>query len=511
MYQHKSVLVASTPFTGKTSLSQLLHDSLLKIDKVNSYLITFSDFRPTIKGFYQFLKEQTNIDFTSESPFAKQDYYLIFDEFQQTYPSTKEEIVSAFFRSELHSKINSERMSDRKNSGRRSRIVSTPETRAMDIILKDYGKVINQLYYDLLSFHGFMKRSFSRTNVNFVCFSSYGDQKSDAQCSTPYNFGARMDSYAYFTDSEINELLQDFLNRSQIKFSDEKESINLLKKFLQELTSFHVGFVASILGHINKFPNIIYSFDTLFKYLYSPKIVRLISTERASPSTFELSLLTNEQKLDLLKLLEYRSLALESSCFYLQFVKSGWLKLDYNTKNVSFPCILSEDVFYMEYYGLVRPKNDEFNNLNEFMLKYLASLPQQFFQKTFSSAKDRPEDILEIFFCHEFYRIAYTFLRQDTFVHGQAQQIEDIGIDGKVDFVIKNGDRCWVVEFLILGDTKIGSQLTNAEDHMNRFKTKYGAFAKYDYLVVDFRPGKGAKFERISIGLFIMIQQVIIN
>jgi hypothetical protein len=41
MSESKSVLIVSTPFTGKTSLSQLLHDNLLNIEKVNSYLINF--------------------------------------------------------------------------------------------------------------------------------------------------------------------------------------------------------------------------------------------------------------------------------------------------------------------------------------------------------------------------------------------------------------------------------------------------------------------------------------
>jgi len=133
------------------------------------------------------------------------------------------------------------------------------------------------------------------------------------------------------------------------------------------------------------------------------------------------------------------------------------------------------------------------------MLHFLSKIPAELLSNTLSVSVDKENVILESMWCHEFYRIAYEFLRKDTFVHSQVQKIGDKQIKGKVDFVLKNGGRLWVVEFLICGNTKAsGMKITSEEEHVERFQGKYRSFSKYDYLVVDFRPGKGAKKELVN-------------
>lgn len=67
-----------------------------------------------------------------------------------------------------------------------------------------------------------------------------------------------------------------------------------------------------------------------------------------------------------------------------------------------------------------------------------------------------------------------------------------------MDFVIKNGNRIWVVEFLICGDDKVTRTKTSADEHVSRFCSKYRNFSQYEYLVVDFRAGRGATHQTVE-------------
>jgi hypothetical protein len=230
--------------------------------------------------------------------------------------------------------------------------------------------------------------------------------------------------------------------------------------------------------------------------LYSPKIIRSVSAERASPSLMELNQLREEEKATLLELLRSESKPINESQYYVQFVKKGWLKLDEGT--VSFPCHFSKEILYLHFYGLNRPIKDEFDSLEQFMFAFLQRLPRNFLATSLSKSIDKSNTLLEIFWCHEFYRISYGLLRQDTYTHGQVQKVENFQIDGKVDFIIKNGDRTWVIEFLICGDDKINRVETEASSHISRFQGKYKVFKQYQYLIIDFRPGKGAKLQTVD-------------
>lgn len=78
------------------------------------------------------------------------------------------------------------------------------------------------------------------------------------------------------------------------------------------------------------------------------------------------------------------------------------------------------------------------------------------------------------------------------------ERIDVVTIDGKVDFVIKNGDRLWVVEFLICGDEKYDRSNSCADEHVERFQKKYRNFSHFEYLVVDFRPGRAAPKQTVQ-------------
>lgn len=138
------------------------------------------------------------------------------------------------------------------------------------------------------------------------------------------------------------------------------------------------------------------------------------------------------------------------------------------------------------------------------MLEFLKHIPLAVFTKSLSQSIGSPT-LLEIFWCHEFYRLGYSLLRQDTFIHGQVQKVDHNEIQGKVDFVVKNGGRIWVIEFLICGDIKVGTNQTETDDHVQRFSDRYKAFNKYDHLVVDFRPGKAALYQQVNLANYWLV------
>jgi hypothetical protein len=74
----------------------------------------------------------------------------------------------------------------------------------------------------------------------------------------------------------------------------------------------------------------------------------------------------------------------------------------------------------------------------------------------------------------------------------------EVGVRGTtsnrhVDFIIRNGHWKWAIEFFINGDK--GEQ---ADEHVNRFTTKYLSLSGYDWVVVDFQQGDCAPKEFIS-------------
>jgi len=139
-----------------------------------------------------------------------------------------------------------------------------------------------------------------------------------------------------------------------------------------------------------------------------------------------------------------------------------------------------------------------FASLPDFMEKFLSKIPPDILRNTVTYSIAQKHTILESFWCHEFYRISYSLLQKDTYVHSNVQKVGKDDIDGKVDYVIKNGpDRTWVIEFLIRGDVKKHGT-TDAQMHIERFSEKYKEFAKYEHLVVDFRPGTCAQKDNVS-------------
>ncbi len=79
-------------------------------------------------------------------------------------------------------------------------------------------------------------------------------------------------------------------------------------------------------------------------------------------------------------------------------------------------------------------------------------------------------------FQSEFYRLGYSLLKDDCFISSEVPVpvTGQRGSSGRVDFVVKNGDRKWAVELLINGDNTVDG-MTQAESHYARFNGKYSS------------------------------------
>lgn len=361
----KSLLIASTPFTGKTSLSILLHNYLIK-SNLKSCLIRLSDYRPKTQSLEDFIVECTGGSLTTLLN-PNEIVYVIFDEFQLTYPSTQKQVVDAYFYSELLERIDIEktedayRLADETQRPKRSKTTNirvSAETRAFEFVCSQHQSLIYKIAFQHENLQRLAKTALSNKYFRLICFSSYGDQKAGSECATPYTFGSKLTKYAYFSNEEMDELLLDFTQRSLLSWFQKPDEVSFLKRYLEERASFHIGFVSSILGHINLKPTELASFSALCDYLNSPKVTLLISTKRATPSETEFNRLTVDEKTALIEVLQKDQVPLVNSKYYLSFVKKGWLKLE--DCKVSFPCLQAKDVFYLEFYGLNRAEKDNF-------------------------------------------------------------------------------------------------------------------------------------------------------
>jgi len=156
------------------------------------------------------------------------------------------------------------------------------------------------------------------------------------------------------------------------------------------------------------------------------------------------------------------------------------------------PSPICKDINYLNIFYKNRPSVDNFaHDLKRFMIAFLNQISSNVLQNTLSISKQN-QTILECLWCDEFYKISYSLLDVNTYVHGEVDKINANTIQGKVDFVIKNG-RTWVIEFLVNGREIHSRGVSEADEHVNRFSGKYKDFNQYEYLVVDFRVGKPAK------------------
>jgi hypothetical protein len=78
----------------------------------------------------------------------------------------------------------------------------------------------------------------------------------------------------------------------------------------------------------------------------------------------------------------------------------------------------------------------------------------------------------------------------------EVQKIQEVKVSGQVDFWI-NATKRWAVEFLIRGELE-NYGVSDAAEHVGRFRGKYAPLSPRESLVVDFRPASYGDYYDIT-------------
>lgn len=348
---HNSVLIASPPFTGKTSLCTLLIGELQRLSQnfVFVDLVTYHPDREDLSTFFERKCGRKYEDiFTSTHPL-----YVLIDEWQKIYPSTIDEVTSCYA------------------SNNPTSIAASHQ-----------------------QFHFHLKAALRNEALKFICFSSYGSEKIGSSSQTPVQFSFKTSDFAFFKEEEIQELLTDFSQRTQLHWIRSNGVPELLHTFLHEVLSYHVGYVARALSEINMHSLSCKDERSLELLLYSKMMLQALSSQRASPSWQDN--LSSNQVNSFKELLRKggRDNFLNSTD-YLFFVRQGWVIL--RDSEISLPCPYSKEILWNHFFGQTRPHTDPFTCLNEFMRTFLKNLSTSFLIGTLSTSAGG--HILEALWC----------------------------------------------------------------------------------------------------------------
>jgi hypothetical protein len=134
------------------------------------------------------------------------------------------------------------------------------------------------------------------------------------------------------------------------------------------------------------------------------------------------------------------------------FEKKGWL-ISNTSGKLSTPCPIFIDIIFHDMFFATRPNEDHYGlDLSKFMMEFLTQLNADLIlnskcKPTHNPRNRKKEICLEAFWSYEFYRIGFKLLRRDTTIHSEVQEINAKEMKGKVDYIVKNGDRLWLSNF----------------------------------------------------------------
>jgi hypothetical protein len=350
----KVVLIQSTTFTGKTSLLDILHDELLaKFKVVVVDLLTYNPVEETVQEYlsrkYSFALQ------LMEDP--KADHYLLFDEVQKLYPCEEDPIRDTY-----------------------------GEILSSDKVMKI--KASHESFFELV------KKAKGLTHFKGIFFSGYGSHKQPTGGATPVVFNHKTTKYWQFTNEEYDDLLQDFLSRTQIQFIRSQKAVpDSFKSYVKHVTDRHVGYVAAILGICNKHSYCIFDEESLLNFVRSKELYVALLALRPTPR-YE-SMKTIEQ--NALKTIwqKERDILSNNTENYTILVRHGWIAATelISDQEVFLICPLSKQLIMMRIYSTLKPpEQDTVTSLADLMDKFLSVLNVKKLQETFSvsvSSKNR--------------------------------------------------------------------------------------------------------------------------
>jgi len=188
---------------------------------------------------------------------------------------------------------------------------------------------------------------------------------------------------------------------------------------------------------------------------------------------------------------------------YSTLLRSGWICLvDEDNEMVGFSCPLVRQFILITINDaiVIRPENDNFKNLGEFIDAFLSRIKADFFRENVMNINING-GIKEAKWQNEFYHTAISILGSDYDIGVEVTKGMVIDTDSddesmmvETDFNLKNGrldfyiygTRQWAVELLIRGELSTSDHL---DEHVEPFSTGlYKDMPRKEELVIDFRP-----------------------
>jgi len=427
-------IISSPPMTGKTSLIQLLKEHLVK----NGYtviavtLMRWDPVKTNLDNYWVQECGYTLNHLISPGMNFMKHLVILIDEFQMIYPDTN--IQSTY-------------------PG-----ISDPQ-----LVIQDVNKFISMF-----------KSIQQQRQIGCICFAGYGENKKGHLLSTPVSIPKIEQNFARFTREEINELYQDFTNRTQVYYINKNGLSVTVRKHIEQLTNAHVGFMSCILHTFNFNHNQIKDEESLLTFLYSYPLAQVVQAQRILPEWDSLS----EEYKEVLKDLWVKGDAgapFHSHALYSIFVKKGWIY--YDEGNVKLFCPIIKQLWLNNITACPRPSANKVDSLEQLLDKFFSRVTSQDLKGTLSVGC--VEEVLEQQWRIIFYRYACQLISNKSYINSEAKAGK-----GKVDFYI-DGALQWAIEFVIRGE-RVTAGL---KDHIKRFMThgKYAELPKKESAVVDFR------------------------
>ena len=335
-------LIQSSPFTGKTSLLELVADELVR-QKEKVITLSLLGYSPQIDNLSDFVVKKLNIPSYETIFKPKERTYLLIDEYQKLYPLTAQSIQECY-------SISTERVA----------------TAAANHI---------QWMENL-------KEASQNEHFRCLCFSGYCCYKRATIASTPPSITTKTTKYAKFTDQEMGELFSDFTLRTQISCIRQNSQIPpAFQLAVQELSGNHVGYTSAIIHFVNDNAHCVKTEEDLLTLLKSPRLYQFLLPLRPT-STY--SGLDDPEK-ELLKLFLINT-SVPQEDKWLSLLCRGWVSILNPTEPNSPLCLpssLSRQLLLMSVYGKITPKAPgQITSLENLLNGFLQQISKKILQET---------------------------------------------------------------------------------------------------------------------------------
>ena len=332
------------------------------------------------------------------------------------------------------------------------------------------------------------------TNLSVIMFAAYG-YGAKSGLSTPLYIPLNNSmslTDIRFTDKELEEYVKVYYNRN-FGLSSNDHIISQFILYVDYATAGHVGFVRHILQHTkdemqSKIRNVKLTWKDIYRYLNSPGFDQTINSCRAAPKLDRFN--ETQKKMCECVYLNKSTVFLENDDNHKYLVKTGIFIVN----NLGFLCFsapLIERSFFQQYYGSEKHSSSTPCSLYDFIVKtftIICNESNEILKYSLGAGEDKT--LLEQTWQKEFYRAGTRalggshFLSCDVGPHFESK--------GYIDFYVKGLE--WGIELLREG--------LDMEEHNRRFDetiSKYKEIVKVakETAIIDIR-SKSKKVQNVK-------------